>query len=412
MSGGLLANSERQRLITSGIKISDHAIEDAVDEEFLVYTNVCCPTEKLYICYHNIDAEGAECEPSAFVASILKKLDLSVVLEPKKLSKDNAPETLETAFTAYCKALGKSYEDALTIGEAVSKTGELSEKNEFIKQAYSNPDFSIKPETAKKLFGNNLKISPSKLDVFMRCSLSYLLKYGFNVRKLQPAEFDVMQRGTIVHYVLENIAFVDKKDTYIVVGYGKDKIMDHLGNKYCYVEQKQQLGTGHAVMECAKEFIGFDGSVLITFGDMPLFRYEEMEAMCKLHAECGADCTLMTAENSSLKSWARIIRDEYGRFSRIVEGKDCTPEQANVKELFSGVMVFNSESLFSVLPEVGCANIQKEYYITEVPELMVQKGMKVETYFTKDGDDLRGINTPEDLEICESILEKRTALLV
>ena len=86
---------------------------------------------------------------------------------------------------------------------------------------------------------------------------------------------------------------------------------------------------------------------------------------------------------------------------------DISYDEAEVKELFSGVMVFNSRSLFNILPKVGCANVQKEYYITEVPELMVRNGMQVETYFTKDGDDLRGINTPEDLEICEHILEKR-----
>ena len=72
-------------------------------------------------------------------------------------------------------------------------------------------------------------------------------------------------------------------------------------------------------------------------------------------------------------------------------------------------MVFNSKSLFEILPTVGCANVQQEYYVTEVPELMVKCGMKVETYFTEDGDDLRGINTPEDLEACEKILLSRYA---
>ena len=226
---------------------------------------------------------------------------------------------------------------------------------------------------------------------------------------LPKAMFSVGNKP-MIDYVLENISFIDKKDIYIVVGYGKEKIFDHLGDNYCYIEQKQQLGTGHAVMECGKEFENFDGSVLITFGDMPLFRREEMDAMCQQHSECGADCTLMTAENSSLKSWARVIRDENGHFSRIVEGKDCTPEQATIKELFSGVMVFNSKSLFKILPKIGCSNVQKEYYVTEVPELMVKSGMIVDTYFTKDGDDLRGINTPEDLEICERILENRFIL--
>ena len=228
---------------------------------------------------------------------------------------------------------------------------------------------------------------------------------------MPKAMFSVMHRP-MIEFVLDNISFIETKDVYIVVGYGKDKIIEHFGGRYNYVEQKKQLGTGHAVMECAEDFRDFDGSVLITFGDMPLFRREELEAMCLQHKENEADCTLMTAENPELKMWARVIRDENGKFEKIVEGKDCTPEQAKIKELFSGVMVFNSKSLFGILPEVGCQNVQKEYYITEVPELMRGHGMKVETYFTEDGNDLRGINTPEDLEMCEKILEERMTLKI
>ena len=213
----------------------------------------------------------------------------------------------------------------------------------------------------------------------------------------------------MLEVVLENTGFIRDCDTYIVVGCGKEQIMDYFGDRYHYVEQRQQLGTGHAVMECEEYFRDFAGTVLVTFGHIPLFRRSEMERMCRLHAESGADCTLMTAQNPELKLWARVTRDAQGSFQAIVEGKDCTPEQAQIKELFSGVMVFNSRSLFAVLPQVGCENVQKVYYLTQVPELMVSQGMKVETYFTPDGDDLRGINTPEDLEACEKILQKRLA---
>lgn len=226
---------------------------------------------------------------------------------------------------------------------------------------------------------------------------------------LPKAMFRVGNRP-MLEIVLENIGFISQDDVYIVVGCGKEKIIEHFGNSYHYAEQTEQLGTGHAVMTCADAFREFDGSVLVTFGDMPLFRRDEMEKMCRQHAENGADCTLMTAENPELSLWARIVRDENGKFAAIVEGKDCTPEQAKITELFSGVLVFNSKSLFEILPQVGCANAQKEYYLTEVPELMVKQGMKVETYFTKDGNDLRGINTPEDLEICEKILRQRCTL--
>lgn len=225
---------------------------------------------------------------------------------------------------------------------------------------------------------------------------------------LPKAMFRVNNRP-MLEVVLENLSFIEPKNVYIVVGYGKEKIMEYFGDSYCYTEQKEQLGTGHAVMTCAEAFRDFEGSVLVTFGDMPLFRKEEMYRMCMQHQENNADCTLMTAENPDLHLWARVVRDEKGNFRAIVEGKDCTPEQAQIKELFSGVMVFNSKSLFEILPTVGCANVQQEYYVTEVPELMVKHGMKVETYFTKDGDDLRGINTPEDLEACEKILLSRYA---
>ncbi len=225
---------------------------------------------------------------------------------------------------------------------------------------------------------------------------------------LPKAMFSVCGKP-MLETVLENVSFIQKQDTYIVVGYRKDAIMEHFGEAYHYVEQTEQLGTGHAVMMCADAFRDFDGSVLITFGDMPLFRYEEMLKMCEQHKEHHAACTLMTAENPNLHMWARILRDENGNFARVVEGKDCTPEQAQIKELFSGAMVFDSRALFEILPTLGCANVQKEYYVTEVPELMVKNGLKVETYFAKDGDDLRGINAPEDLLICEQILERRAA---
>lgn len=234
-------------------------------------------------------------------------------------------------------------------------------------------------------------------------------------KRLQPISGDLpkamfrVENRPMLEIVLENIGFIKPEDVYIVVGCGKEKIIEYFGDRYNYVEQKQQLGTGHAVMECAEAFRDFDGTVLVTFGDMPLFRREEMEKMCLQHKENGADCTLMTAQNPELTKWARIVRDEQGRFAAIVEGKDCTPEQAQIKELFSGVIVFNSKSLFQVLPQVGCANAQKEYYLTEVPELMVRQGMQVETFFIKDGNDLRGVNTPEELEVCERILRDRYA---
>ena len=89
----------------------------------------------------------------------------------------------------------------------------------------------------------------------------------------------------LLETVLKNVDFIRPEDTYVVVGYKKECITDYFGDAYNYVEQKEQLGTGHAVMVCEEQFRDFDGTVLVTFGDMPLFRREELLAICKQHAE-------------------------------------------------------------------------------------------------------------------------------
>lgn len=213
----------------------------------------------------------------------------------------------------------------------------------------------------------------------------------------------------LLEHVLGQLSFIKPEDICIVVGYLKEKVIQYFGDHYRYAEQASQLGTGHAVMVCEPQFRNFDGTVLVTFGDMPLFRGTVMKKMCEHHVSTGAACTLLTAVNPDLKYWARIVRDGEGRFSRIVEAKDCTPEEARITELFSGVLAFDSRRLFETLPKLDTNNAQHEYYLTEVPELMARDGWKVETYMTDDGDDLRGVNTPEDMEICRCVLEKRLA---
>lgn len=240
---GLLGNTEREQLINAGIEISDNALSEAIDEEFLVYTNVCCPTERLYICYHNIDGEDKPSEMSSFVNTIIENIPVNKTVEPKTLDNTNLPETAESAFTDFCKAFGRKGEDAVSISTAVSDLPEFADKIELIKNGYSNRDMSISLDAAQKLFGNNIKISPSKLDVFMRCSFSYFCKYGLKAKKLQPAEFDVMQRGTIVHYVLERIVEDYKKE---IAEFSEDKISELVD---FYVDEYLNSITGYKSVE-------------------------------------------------------------------------------------------------------------------------------------------------------------------
>ena len=211
----------------------------------------------------------------------------------------------------------------------------------------------------------------------------------------------------LLEIVLEQTSFIPPEDTWIVVGYKGEEIVSHFGNSYHYAWQRQQLGTGHAVAQCAEDFRDYDGVVLVTFGDMPLFRRESMQELCQKVEREHAACALLTTNTDLFPMWARILRDANGRFARIIEGKDCTPEQAKITELFAGVLAFDSKLLFQYLPQLDANNVQHEFYLTEVPEMMARDGLKIATFPTDDPDDLRGINTPADVAICEEILQKR-----
>ena len=232
-------------------------------------------------------------------------------------------------------------------------------------------------------------------------------------KRLMSEQFDlpkVMRQANgrgLITYVLDSIDFVEKKDTVIVVGYKKEAVIAALSPEYKFAVQEQMLGTGHAVMAAAKEFEGYDGDVLITYGDMPLFTKKTFENIVKIHKENGAACTLMTAIVDNPPAYGRIIRDADGNLVDMVETKDCTPEQLEVKELNVGVYVFNAKLLFENLKKLGNNNAQGEYYLTDMPKILMELGEKVATYTVEDNNEIYGVNTPEDLEFCENVLKNR-----
>lgn len=210
----------------------------------------------------------------------------------------------------------------------------------------------------------------------------------------------------LIGHVLEHIDFIKKNDTVIVVGYMKEKVIEKVGNEYKYSVQDEQKGTGHAVM-CAKEqFDGYDGNVLILYGDMPLVKKQTYQAIIDKHIESGADCTLLTAIVDDPPAYGRIIRDEDGGVCGIVEDKDCDALQKQIKEVNVGIYVFKSKLLFESLKELKSNNAQNEYYLTDMPMILLKKGKKIETYSINNSTEMYGVNTQDDLEFCEKELLK------
>ena len=210
----------------------------------------------------------------------------------------------------------------------------------------------------------------------------------------------------LLHYVLDSLSFIDKKDTIIVVGYKKEDVMSRFEG-YEFAEQAQQLGTGHAAMSASSKLGGYDGAVLVCCGDMPLITRQTYEALVDTYFNSGCACTILTGTSDVHLSYGRVLRDEAGNYLRIVEEKDCTPEQYNIPELNSGVYVFDAKMLLEALKELRNENAQHEYYLTDVPEILMKKGCKISVCMRSLGKEIIGVNTVEQLEDVEKILQER-----
>lgn len=207
----------------------------------------------------------------------------------------------------------------------------------------------------------------------------------------------------LISHVLGNIDFIKDEDITIVAGYKREMVVEHLGEKYTYAIQEEQKGTGHAVMMAKDLFKDYDGDVLILYGDMPLLKKDTYQNLIKAHIDSGADCTVLTATTEEKLPYGRIIR-ENGEFLDVVEDKDCTPEQKDIKEVNVGVYVFKSKVLFDNLDNLKNNNAQGEYYLTDVPKILIGKGKKIASHTTFDATEIKGVNTPEDLDFCEKFL--------
>jgi len=219
----------------------------------------------------------------------------------------------------------------------------------------------------------------------------------------------VMRRACgkpLLQHVISALPVKEKKDIIIVVGYGKQQVMEYF-NGYEFAVQEEQLGTGHAVMAAAGLLEDYDGAVLVCYGDMPIIREETYRELIDAHFSAKNDCTILTGESDLPQPFGRIVTDADGGFVCVVEEKDCTPEQLKIKELNTGVYVFDNQLMLNALKQIKNNNSQSEYYLTDVPGIMVQEGNKVGIFSSNLGDEILGVNTLDQLILAEEMLNKR-----
>lgn len=208
----------------------------------------------------------------------------------------------------------------------------------------------------------------------------------------------------LLHYVLKALDFIPVEDTILVGGYMRQLVFDAFP-AYPNAVQDPQLGTGHAVM-CAREHLEhFDGTVLVCYGDMPLLKKEIYQGLLDFHARTGACCTMLSGTCEEYLPYGRVLRDENGDFLRIVEDRDCTPEQKAIRELNVGIYAFDCQSLLGALDRLQNHNAQKEYYLTDVPAILRGDGKRVAVYTAALNEQILGVNTPEQLALTERYLK-------
>lgn len=203
---GIFALNERKLLIEGGIAVSDNGIYASIDESFLVYSNVSCSTDRLYISYSTASLTGEVLEPSSFIESLNKKINPVNVSFPD----GSSPETEASAFSEYCRLINKMPQNANAIKDALSDS-EYAEKISALCGGDVKRQDKLSPILSKELYGNNINMSATRFDTFNRCHFSYFCKYGLRAEKQEAADFNVLQRGTIVHYVLERVISEFKK---------------------------------------------------------------------------------------------------------------------------------------------------------------------------------------------------------
>lgn len=189
-----------------------------------------------------------------------------------------------------------------------------------------------------------------------------------------------------------------------ITGYGHELVEKALTGQCEFALQEPQLGTGHAVMQ-ARQLEGEKGITVVANGDCPCLKPETFAKLYEIGET--ADMAVLTVIVEDAKSYGRVVRDAEGNVEKIVEFKDCNEEEKKIREVNTGIYVFNNEALFEGLKDLKDNNAQHEYYITDLIEILKGKGKVVKAVATEDEEEVQGVNDNYELAKANKTIQKR-----
>jgi bifunctional UDP-N-acetylglucosamine pyrophosphorylase/glucosamine-1-phosphate N-acetyltransferase len=214
---------------------------------------------------------------------------------------------------------------------------------------------------------------------------------GTRMKSDLPKVLHPLMGKPMVEYVITACRKAGVDESILVIGHQAALVREILGSNLKYVEQKEQLGTGHAVMISRNALKQYKGDLLVLAGDTPFLTGQIIRKLIRKHQKTGAAATMMTAIMDPPLAYGRVVRIN-GKISRIVEERDATPDEKKIKEVNTSHYCFQTEKLFPCLDKLRTNNDQGEYYLTDVIQILVKQHESVESLTSNDPAVLMGIN--------------------
>ncbi len=216
-----------------------------------------------------------------------------------------------------------------------------------------------------------------------------------------PKVLHQLKNKSMIEHVIEQTEKINPNKLIVIVGYKADLVRRQLVNYNIeYAEQLEQLGTGHAIMQCQSALKDFNGDTLILSGDVPLITANTLSALYKLHINGKSQGTVLSASMHDPTGYGRIIRNN-DSFISIVEQKDASDDQKKINEINTGIYIFDNQTLFENINKIDNNNNQSEYYLPDVLPVMLDNNCKIMVHKTDNELEIKGINTQEDLHDIE-----------
>ena len=237
---------------------------------------------------------------------------------------------------------------------------------------------------------------------------------GTRMKSARPKVLHRVAGQPLIEHVLACAAAIHPRSTTVVIGHQADELTAALAGHpgLTFVVQEPQLGTAHALMTTESALAGQSGLLVLLSGDVPLLTAGTLKTLVDRHERSGAAATVVTAIVDDPHGYGRIVRTGE-QIARIVEQKDASPAEREIREINSGIYAFSIAGLFDAVRSIAAENAQKEYYLPDLVAIYRQRGSIVETVIVSNPDEIRGINSRVELAAVSRIVrDQKTAELM